>query len=105
MDSVNTFLDEKEARMTEARHDWSREEARHLYARPCADLMFQAQTVHRAHFDPNRIECPKRYATASLAQPNVSHIILIGHACFLPDVFHSERDLELGVSGLGTSLN
>jgi biotin synthase len=56
MDTVPTFLDEKEARMTEARHDWSREEVERLYALPFADLMFQAQTVHRRNFDPNRIE-------------------------------------------------
>ena len=33
--------------MTEARHDWSREEAERLYALPFTDLMFQAQAVHR----------------------------------------------------------
>jgi biotin synthase len=27
-----------------------------LFALPFADLMFQAQTVHRAHFDPNKIQ-------------------------------------------------
>lgn len=27
-----------------------------LFALPFADLMFQAQTVHRAHFDPNRVQ-------------------------------------------------
>jgi len=51
MDSVSTFLDEKEARMTECRHDWTREEAERLYALPFAALMFRAQTVHRRTFD------------------------------------------------------
>ncbi len=27
-----------------------------LFAMPFADLMFQAQTVHRGHFDPNRVQ-------------------------------------------------
>ena len=27
-----------------------------LFALPFADLMFQAQTVHRAHFDPNKVQ-------------------------------------------------
>ena len=27
-----------------------------LFALPFADLMYQAQTVHRAHFDPNRVQ-------------------------------------------------
>ncbi|CAM5408188.1 Biotin synthase OS=Afipia felis OX=1035 GN=bioB PE=3 SV=1 [Afipia felis] len=38
------------------RHDWRREEAQALYDLPFADLMFQAQSVHRAHFDPNHVE-------------------------------------------------
>lgn len=38
------------------RHDWTREEADALYALPFADLVFQAQSVHRRNFDPNRVE-------------------------------------------------
>ena len=38
------------------RHDWTRSEAEAIYALPFADLIFQAQTVHRCHFDPNHIE-------------------------------------------------
>ena len=38
------------------RHDWTREEAQALYDLPFADLMFQAQSVHRANFDPNHVE-------------------------------------------------
>ncbi len=38
------------------RGDWDRAEAEALYALPFADLMFQAQSVHRAHFDPNHVE-------------------------------------------------
>jgi biotin synthase len=38
------------------RHDWDRAEADALYALPFADLMFQAQGVHRAYFDPNHVE-------------------------------------------------
>ncbi len=43
-------------RATGIRHDWSRSEAERLYARPFADLMFEAQTIHRENFDPNHIE-------------------------------------------------
>ncbi|TYL71134.1 biotin synthase BioB [Bradyrhizobium cytisi] len=39
-----------------ARSDWDITEARELYALPFADLMFQAQSVHRDNFDPNRVE-------------------------------------------------
>jgi biotin synthase len=38
------------------RHDWSREEIAALFALPFADLMFRAQTVHRAHFDANQVQ-------------------------------------------------
>lgn len=42
--------------MSDIRHDWSLEEVRSLYALPFNDLMFQAQNVHRAHFDPNQVQ-------------------------------------------------
>lgn len=38
------------------RHDWTRAEALALYNLPLMDLLFRAQTVHRAHFDPNAIQ-------------------------------------------------
>lgn len=38
------------------RRHWTRAEVEALLARPFADLMFEAQKVHRAHFDPNRIQ-------------------------------------------------
>ena len=41
---------------TTARHDWSLAEVRALFEQPFNDLLFQAQTVHRAHFDPNRVQ-------------------------------------------------
>ncbi len=38
------------------RRDWDRAEAEALYALPFADLMFQAQSIHRDNFDPNHVE-------------------------------------------------
>lgn len=38
------------------RGNWERAEAEALYGLPFADLMFQAQSVHRASFDPNHVE-------------------------------------------------
>jgi len=38
------------------RHDWLIEEIQALFAQPFNDLMFQAANVHRAHFDPNRVQ-------------------------------------------------
>jgi len=40
----------------QVRHDWTTEEIRHLMDQPFNDLIFQAQTVHRRHFDPNEIQ-------------------------------------------------
>jgi biotin synthase len=38
------------------RHDWQAEEVEALYDLPFSDLMYQAQTVHREHFDPNSVQ-------------------------------------------------
>jgi len=35
---------------------WSLDEVEALYALPFNDLLFQAQTVHRQHFDPNSVQ-------------------------------------------------
>lgn len=40
----------------ETRHDWSQQEIEALYALPLNDLMFQAQTIHRQHFDANTVQ-------------------------------------------------
>jgi len=38
------------------RHDWTVEEVEKLYTMPFADLMFDAQTMHRNYFDPNSVQ-------------------------------------------------
>lgn len=38
------------------RHDWSREEIEALFALPFNELLFEAQSVHRAHFDPREVQ-------------------------------------------------
>lgn len=40
----------------EPRHDWRLDEVLDLLAQPFNDLLFQAQTVHRANFDANRVQ-------------------------------------------------
>lgn len=40
----------------EPRSDWTRVQAQALYDLPFADLIFQAQSIHRRNFDPNRVE-------------------------------------------------
>jgi len=38
------------------RHDWNREEVLSLFTMPFNDLLFQAQVIHRQHFDPNQVQ-------------------------------------------------
>lgn len=38
------------------RTDWSREEVADLFAMPFHDLLFTAHSIHRRHFDPNRVQ-------------------------------------------------
>src|SRR5262245_61979707 len=38
------------------RHDWSRPEIRALFELPFPELMFHAQSLHRAHFDPTEVQ-------------------------------------------------
>ncbi len=38
------------------RSDWTIAEVQALHALPFADLVFRAQSVHRAHFDPNQVQ-------------------------------------------------
>lgn len=38
------------------RHDWTRAEVRALFALPFPELMFEAQRVHRLHFDPAEVQ-------------------------------------------------
>jgi len=39
-----------------ARNDWTLDEVRALFALPFGDLLYRAQGVHRAHFDPNEVQ-------------------------------------------------
>lgn len=45
--------------MLDVRTDWIREEAERLYNQPFMDLLFQAHSVHRQHFDPNQVQRSK----------------------------------------------
>jgi biotin synthase len=40
----------------EVRNNWSRDEVLALFGMPFNDLLFQAQTVHRQHFNPNEVQ-------------------------------------------------
>jgi biotin synthase len=38
------------------RNDWTRDEIRALFALPFPELMFEAQRIHRLHFDPSEVQ-------------------------------------------------
>jgi biotin synthase len=38
------------------RHDWTRDEVRALFALPFPELVFEAQRIHRLHFDPREVQ-------------------------------------------------
>ena len=38
------------------RHDWTHDEVQALFDQPFNDLLFQAQSIHRRHFDPNSVQ-------------------------------------------------
>ncbi|MBV8854876.1 MAG: biotin synthase BioB, partial [Sinobacteraceae bacterium] len=40
----------------EVRHDWSREEVEALFALPLADLLHEAQRLHRRYHEPNTVQ-------------------------------------------------
>jgi biotin synthase len=42
--------------MSAVRNDWTRAEIRDLFALPFPDLIFQAQSAHRANFDPAEVQ-------------------------------------------------
>jgi len=42
--------------MSELRNDWSQAEISSLFDLPFNDLLFQAQSIHRQHFDPNQVQ-------------------------------------------------
>ena len=42
--------------MGETKHDWTRQEVQRLFDLPFMDLLFRAQGVHRANFDPNEVQ-------------------------------------------------
>ncbi len=47
-------LSEKAA--SPVRHDWSRDEVHAIFDMPFNELLFRAQGVHQAHFDPNAVQ-------------------------------------------------
>jgi biotin synthase len=55
MDGVTTQA-EASLVLDVVRHDWTRQEVRALFDLPFPELMFEAQRIHRIHFDPREVQ-------------------------------------------------
>lgn len=54
--NADLHLNAAARKLDTARRQWGRDEAQAVHDLPFNDLLFRAQTVHRAHFDPNRVQ-------------------------------------------------
>jgi len=53
---MSAIIKTKPVGAEEIRHDWRLEEIKSLYALSFSDLLFRAQSIHRAYFDPNEVQ-------------------------------------------------
>lgn len=56
MNAIDRHLPHSSFAYGAVRHDWTQEEVEALFALPFPELMFQAQTIHRRHFDPAKVQ-------------------------------------------------
>jgi len=68
------------------RHDWTRTEVEALFARPFNDLLFEAQAIHREHFDPNRVQISTLLSVKTGACPE--------DCAYCPQSIHHNTGLE-----------
>ena len=57
------------------RYNWSVEEITQLFSLPMNDLLFKAQTAHRAHFDPNEVQVSTLLSIKTGALKTVSIVL------------------------------
>ncbi|WP_372072403.1 biotin synthase BioB [Tistrella mobilis] len=85
---------------------WTHEAAREIHDQPFADLMFRAQSVHRAHFDPNRLQlsrllniktggCPEDCSYCSQSARNAAGL-KAGRLMAVEQVVHEARKARDG---------
>ena len=53
---TNDLVNISSIKYSDLRNDWLLEEVEALFAMPFNDLVYQAQSIHRQHFDPNEIQ-------------------------------------------------
>src|SRR6478752_2954832 len=91
---------------------WTREEALALYEAPFNDLLFRAQTVHRQHFDPNKVQlsrllsiktggCPEDCGYSSQSSHHASGLKALGmETCMTLGMLDRGQAKRLGEAGL-----
>lgn len=72
--------------MTDTRHDWNAEEIEALLSQPFNDLLFQAQQIHRSHFDANSLQISSLLSVKTGACPE--------DCAYCPQSAHHHTDLE-----------
>jgi len=70
------------------RYDWATDEIVGLFELPFNDLLFQAQTVHRRHFDPNRVQMSRLLSIKTGGCPE--------DCKYCPQSAHFETGVEAG---------
>jgi biotin synthase len=70
----------------DVRHDWTRAEVGQLFDLPFNDLLFHAQQVHRAHFDPNAVQISTLLSIKTGGCPEDCH--------YCPQSVHFDTGLE-----------
>ena len=70
------------------RHDWSRDQVRAIFEMPFSELLFQAQTVHRRHFDPSAIQVSTLLSIKTGGCPE--------DCKYCPQSVHYDTELEAG---------
>jgi len=72
--------------MTTLRHDWQKSEIESLFSRPFNDLLFEAQQVHRQHFNPNQVQVSSLLSIKTGACPE--------DCGYCPQSAHHDTELE-----------
>lgn len=72
--------------MSNIRHDWTLEQALEIYNLPFGELIFQAQSVHRANFEPNTVQISTLLSVKTGACPE--------DCAYCPQSGHYQTQLE-----------
>lgn len=83
---IQSHCDSKELRNLATRHDWALEEVLDIMQKPFADLIFEAQTVHRQYFNASEVQVSSLLSikTGSCAED----------CAYCPQSAHSNTGLE-----------